>query len=159
MCPLTSRRHQNITFLPGAVRTHRVLHIFRCNRLWIMWPLTLFLKQNMQNTMRAHSAGQISRGCRCIQRADGLYNDCKKNSRNCYDNICQLMSIKYDFIILFRIILHTLASQPLLLSSPSFYHCPVSCVCLKLFFPLRPFPVAPLLLSNSLLPLWQYRSR
>ena len=48
--PLTSRRHQNITFLPGAVRTHRVLHKFRCD-------------------CRADfNGGQ----CRCKQRAHGL---------------------------------------------------------------------------------------
>ena len=61
MCPLTSRRHQNITFLPGAVRTHRVLHKCRCNRLWITCDLWRYsLTKVMQNTMRVHSAGQIS---------------------------------------------------------------------------------------------------
>ena len=69
-----SRRHQNITFLPGAVRAHRVLHKFRCNRLWIMWPLTLLL-----NTIYAkHDACAQRRvdfnggRCRCKQRAHGL---------------------------------------------------------------------------------------
>ena len=58
MCPLTSRRHQNITFLPGAVRTHRVLHRVIAFELCDLWRYSL--TKFMQNMMRAHSAGQIS---------------------------------------------------------------------------------------------------
>ena len=74
MCPLTSLRHQNITFLPGAVRTHRVLHKFRCNRLWIMWPLTLLLNNiYAKHDACAQRRADFNRGrCICKQRAHGL---------------------------------------------------------------------------------------
>ena len=84
MCPLTSRRHQNITFLPGAVRTHRVLHTFRCDRLWIMWPLTLLLnKIYAKHDACAQRRADFNGGrCRCKQRAHGLYeNDLVFESR------------------------------------------------------------------------------
>ena len=57
-------------------RTHRVLHKFRCDRLWIMWPLMLLLNKiyAKHDACAQHRADFNGGRCRCKQRAHGLSN-------------------------------------------------------------------------------------